>query len=663
MNLHRSESNLFTSLPIHAIAVAVAVMLAACGGGADDQARQQTTAQGGKKYGGTFSSNVLRGNPKGLDPVLISSKHADDIASQVFDRLVELNEKLELIPELARELPTISADGRIYTFKLRTDVNFHDDSCFPGAKGRRMTAEDVRYSFTRCCDPRTSTVAFWAFKDKVKGATEYYNAVLAMTANPAPATSQASKATSATPKASKGSTTTPATSQAPKATSATPKVSKGSTTTPATSETPKGSTTTPATAPEPAVAASHNPPPIEGFKVIDDSTFQIELVEPYTPFLYYLVNSLGDVVPREAVEAYKEDFFRHPVGTGPFVFASWVPDRDLVLRRNPKYWGRDADGNQLPFLDELRFLFIKDDKVQFNEFMMGNLNEVFGIPTELFPSVLDSTRHLLPEYSRYTLQTSPAMLTWYFEFHNQKPPFNKADVRRAFNYAIDREKIVRFVLQNSPYAAAVHGLVPPVFNGYPVESIKGYDYNPTEAKRLMAQAGYPDGKGFPAITLHVYPEPRLGQVAQAVQEMLRTALNVQVDIKVLEFPQLLDQAQLGQLDFWGTRWYGDYPDPETYLVLLNGDLVPDQPGLPSYPNSSRYNSDAFNALFHKGISTIDHVAQMKHYADAEQTAMADAPIMPLFYEMHYRLLQPSVRDYPLDAMARIDLKYAWLDGP
>lgn len=641
MNLHRSESNLFISFPIHAIAIAVAIVLAACGGGAEDQMRQQTAGQGGKKYGGTFTSNVLRGNPKGLDPVLISSKHADDIASQVFDRLVDLNEKLELIPELARELPTISADGRIYTFKLRTDVNFHNDSCFPGAKGRRMTAEDVRYSFTRCCDPRTSTVAFWAFKDKVKGATEYYNAVLAMTANrgtTSPATTQQA----------------PAGGKSKKSSSAAQQASAGSNTS---SPTPPRDNTAASS------ATGQEPPPIEGFKVIDDSTFQIELVAPYTPFLYYLVNSLGDVIPREAVEMYKEDFFRHPVGTGPFVFSSWVPDRELVLKRNPAYWGRDAKGNQLPFLDELRFQFIKDDKIQFNEFMMGNLNEVFGIPTELFPSVLDSARRLLPEYSRYTLQTSPAMLTWYFEFHNQKPPFNKADVRRAFNYAIDREKIVRFVLQNSPYAAAVHGLVPPVFAGYPVASIKGYDYNPAEAKRLMAQAGYPEGNRFPAITLHVYPEPRLGQVAQAVQEMLRTALNVKVDIKVMEFPQLLDQAQLGQLDFWGTRWYGDYPDPETYLVLLNGDLVPDQPGLPSYPNSARYNSDAFNALFHKGVSTIDHVAQMKHYADAEQVAMADAPIMPLFYEMHYRLLQPNVRDYPLDAMARIDLKYAWLDGP
>lgn len=615
MNDHMPSSIPSFAALTRALFLLLLSVLVSCGKG-EEQNQEQAAGRGGKKYGGVYTMNILRGSPKGLDPVLISSKHADDIASQVFDRLVDLNDKLELIPELARALPAISQDGRVYTFNLRTDVFFHNDSCFPGAKGRRMTAEDVRYSFTRACDPRTSTVAFWAFKDKVKGATEYYNRVLAITA-----------ANSATTR---------------------PETSSGSS-----ARTPAGNGA--------AGKNSSEPDPIEGFKVVDDSTFQIELLQPYAPFIYYLVNSLGDVVPREAVEAYKEDFFRHPVGTGPFTFVSWTPDRDLVLRRNPSYWGRDGEGNQLPFLDELRFLFIKDDKIQFNEFVSGNLSESFGIPTEQFPSLVDSSRRLRKSFDKFQLQTTPAMLTWYFDFNNVKAPFNNADVRRAFNYAIDREKIVRFVLQNSPYAPAVHGLVPPVFKGYPVESIKGYGFNPAEAKRLLAQAGFPEGANFPQVTLQVYPEPRLNQVAQAVQEMLRTTLNVKVDIQVTEFPQLLDQAQLGRLLFWGSRWYGDYPDPETYLVLLNGELVPSQEGLPSYPNSSRYNSPEFNALFRKGVSTIDRVAQMKYYAEAERVAMADAPIMPLFYEMHYRLLQSNVRDCPLDAMARVDMKYTWLD--
>lgn len=576
------------------IRIAAVILLIAGVAGCGDRAEvKQTEGQGGKKYGGIYTMNVLRGDPNGLDPVLINSKHADDIASQIYDKLIELNSKLELIPEVARTLPTISPDGRIYRFNLRTDVYFQDDSCFPGGKGRKLNAYDVKYSLTRCCDPRTRTIAFWAFQGKVKGATEYFKAINAGT-----------------------------------------------------------------------VSADSSGPSleIEGFKVIDDSTFQIELIDPYAPFLYYLVNSLGDIVPHEAVEKYRQDFFQHPVGSGAFRFVSWMPGRELLLKRNPNYWGTDNQGNRLPFLDEIRFRFIKDDKIQFKEFESGALDETFGIPTEFFPEVFDPQTHkTTPTYAAYQVQSSPAMLTWYFSFNNQLPPFDNANVRKAFNYAIDRDKIVRYVLQGAPYASAVHGLVPPVFASYPIDSIKGYAFDAAEAKRLLGLAGYGDGKGFPATTLYIYPEPRLVSVAEAVQGMLTENLNVQVDIKQIDFAQFQQQAELGKFAFWGTRWYGDYPDPETFLNLLYGANVPATDTLPSYPNGARYINPRFDALFRRGVSTIDVLARMKHYSDAEQVAMADAPVMPLFYENHYQLLQPWVRDRWLDAMARVDLKYVWVD--
>jgi peptide/nickel transport system substrate-binding protein len=368
------------------------------------------------------------------------------------------------------------------------------------------------------------------------------------------------------------------------------------------------------------------------------------------------------VVPHEAVERYGNDFFEHPVGSGPYVLDHWNPAQELVLKRNPNYWGKDEDGNRLPFIDEIHFRFIKDDKVQFNEFLAGSLDESFGIPTELYPQVLD-VKTMKPQgrFANYQVQTAPAMLTWFFEFNNQRAPFNNADVRRAFNYAIDREKLVRFVLQNAPYGPAVHGLVPPVFPGYPTDRIKGYTFDPAKGKALLAKAGYPDGRGFPSVTLHVYDEPRLLQVAEAIQAMLASSINVKVEIQVLTFPQLLSQAESGKLLFWGTRWYGDYPDAETFLNLVYGALVPKSDTLPSYPNSSRYNNPTFNDYFMKGVTTIDFVARMRYYMEAEQVAMDDAPVMPLFYERHFRLLQPYVRNYPLDAMARYDLKYVWLD--
>ena len=129
----------------------------------------------------------------------------------------------------------------------------------------------------------------------------------------------------------------------------------------------------------------------------------------------------------------------------------------------------------------------------------------------------------------------------------------------------------------------------------------------------------------------------------------------------MAFPQLIDLAESGQIGFWGTRWYGDYPDPETYLNLLNGQIVPDDPNEPSNPNSSRYDDPEYNEIFNEAMRTIDYLARMTKYLEAEQVAMDDAPILPLFYERHYRLLQPWVHGLRIDPMARYNLKRVWID--
>src|ERR1035437_9901879 len=116
-------------------------------------------ASGGKKFGGRYTLNEIRGNPSSLDPVRMNSKVEDDIGTNIFDKLVENNSKLELVPELAKTWE-ISSDGMIYTFHLRTDVFFHDDSCFVSGKGRKMIANDVKYSFERVCNPKTLTSGY-----------------------------------------------------------------------------------------------------------------------------------------------------------------------------------------------------------------------------------------------------------------------------------------------------------------------------------------------------------------------------------------------------------------------------------------------------------------------------------------------------------------------
>ncbi len=546
-------------------------------------------AAGGKHLGGTFRLNMLRGSPNGLDPVRISSKLADDIALNIFDRLITFDSTLGVVGELARTWD-VSSDGRVYTFHLRTDVIFHDNVCFPNGLGRKMTATDVAYSFGRACDPRTNSVSFWAFQDRVVGAVRYFDACKA-----------GERTQNAWP---------------------------------------------------------------EGMSVLDDSTIAIRLEAPFAPFLLTLANGFGCVVPREAVEHYGADFNRHPVGTGPFRFDRWEEDRWMILVRNPRYWQHDAHGNQLPLLDSVHIAFIKDDNVQFLSFRQGDLDECFTIPTEIFPSIInrsltDGSVRMHKQFAQYQLQATPAWCTWFVDFLCTRAPFNDDRIRRAFALSIDRHRIVRYVLQNAPSAPAEGGITPPVLPAYQTKGIKGLNFDPTRARAELAASGHADGKGLEGLVLTIYPEPRLKQCAEALQRMWKENLNVDVRIEIVQFAQFLSMAEEGKFLLWGTRWYGDYPDAETFLTLFNGDLLPRDSNAASYPNSTRINDSLATSLIRQGVNEPNETVRHGYYAEAEARLAFLAPSALLFYEMHYRLLQPYVRGYPLDPMARIVLKHTW----
>jgi len=542
--------------------------------------------KGGKAYGGIYRINMLRGSPSALDPVRVSSKLADDICLQIFDRLVTFDSLLGVQGELAVGWD-IRPDGKEYVFHLRTDVRFHDDRCFRNGIGRLLTAHDMVYSLTRACDPTQKTLSFWAFQDRVAGATRYHR------------------------------------------------------------EREQG----------------RNSRPPEGIVARDDSTLVITLEQPFAPFLLTLASGFGCAVPREAVEFYGEEFFRHPVGSGPFVFQEWKEDQQITLVRNPDYWQHDNVGNQLPFLDAVQIEFIKDDNVQFASFKQGLLEESFTIPTEVFPLLVDASTGMLRDRSaRFTIQRRPALCTWFVDCLCTQAPFSDRRVRRALSMSIDRHRLVRFVLQGQPYAAASHGITPPVLREYLIDSIRGLGFDPDQARAELAQAGFPNGRGFPDVTFTIYSEPRLKQTAEALQQMWREHLGITVKIRVLQFAQFLQEAEAGRLQLWGTRWYGDYPDAETFLGLFNGAGVPTDPHGASYPNSSRFNDRNITQLLMDAVNEPSMEKRHVLYRRAESLIAQESPALLLFYEMHYRLMQPYVRDTPLDPMARVVLKHTWFDS-
>lgn len=402
-------------------------------------------------------------------------------------------------------------------------------------------------------------------------------------------------------------------------------------------------------------------PGVSGYIAKDDSTFQIKLKKPFGPFIYYLTLAYSYVVPKEAVEKYGKDFFQNPVGTGPFVFVDWKPDLELNLKKNPDYWEKDKFGNQIPYLEGAKFKFLKEVSQQLLEFRNGNLDECYRIPNESFKAIVTPEKTLTPEFSQFKLQKVPSLAIQFYGFLTTGKIFNNEKVRQAFNYAIDRNKIIKFVLNGQGYMEAIYGIVPPAMPNYDYKQIKGYGFDLTKARQLMAEAGYPDGKGFPDAVLQINSGgDRNIQIAESIQSMLKE-IGVNMKLNIIQFAQHLDNIDAGRADFYRLGWIADYPDPENFLNLYYGKNVPKDPTAISPINSTRYQNSDYDEIYEKAISTTDQAERYKLYLQAEQIAVSQAPMMFIYYDEDYRLLQNYVNGYALDPMHRVNFRYLWLD--
>lgn len=399
---------------------------------------------------------------------------------------------------------------------------------------------------------------------------------------------------------------------------------------------------------------------VRGFEAPDDTTFLIRLTKPFAPFEYTVTQTSMGIVPREAVEHYGRDFFQHPVGSGPFRFVSWTPDRELILQRSSSYWDTDEHGNRLPYLDGIRFSFIKDDKLQLLEFAAGNLEESFRIPSEFFADIVDENKNPKGKWSRYQLLHKTALSTQFYGMVTTKGVFRDARVRRAINYAVDRNRIIRYVLKGQASGPAHHGLVPPSMPDYQSDSIVGYSFNPARARELLAEAGYPNGADFPELTLQLNSGGgRNVSIAEAIQGMLKEHLNISIRLQQVEFAQHLSDIDKGKAPFFRLGWVADYPDPESFLNLYYGRIVPpDDEDSPI--NSTRYRNAEFDRLYERAITTTDRAERMRLYRMAEQIAISDAPMLLILNDEDYRFVQPYVKNHPHSAMDRTNHHRTWM---
>lgn len=384
---------------------------------------------------------------------------------------------------------------------------------------------------------------------------------------------------------------------------------------------------------------------VKGLKVVDDYTFQITLVRPLAIFLYVIAMPHGCVFPKEAMEKYGDEMRIKAVGTGPFKVKEHKGEEGIILVKNENYWRKDKFGNQLPYLDAIKFTFIKEKKSELLEFKKKNVDVVYRLPLEMMDEIVGKNGDLIGDYKNYNLQFIPSLRLEWYGFLNTNEIFKDAKVRKAFNYAIDRKKLVDYTLKGTGIQA-IYGVVPPALVGYDSKAIKGYEFDPNKAKQLLTEAGYSNGNGFPEVVLQINSGGGINlQVAEAIQKMLKENINIDVKFSIIPQAQHFENLEMGKSPFFRFGWFADYPDPETYLNLFYGKLIPENPNERSSFNTSRYKNAKFDSLLTLALSTADEDERNLLYLQADQTAMDDAPIMPIYYEKYYRLLQPYVKNF------------------
>ena len=501
-------------------------------------------------------------NLTSLDPAFARNQNATWMINQVFNGLVQIDKELNTVPCIAKTWE-IADDGLTYTFHLRNDVFFQDDTLFKNGKGRKVVAQDFAYSFNRLIDPKVASSGGWIFSDKVKDSNS--------------------------------------------------------------------------------------------FIAVNDSTFQVKLLKPFPAFMNLLTAQYCSVVPKEVVEHYGKDFRNHPVGTGPFKFKYWKEDEVLVLLKNENYFEKDSAGNAMPYLDAVKVTFINDKQSAFMNFIKKDLDFFYSVDGSYRDDILTKSGRMTSKYKgKFQLIKSPYLCIEYLGIlvdpDNalvKNSPLRFKKVRQAINYAIDRAKLIKY-LRNSIGIPATSGFIPKGMPGFDSVKVKGYDYNPTLAAKLLVEAGFPNGKGMPEIKLSTSTTYK--DLIEFIQGELNN-IGIKAKVDVSPSASLRDLMSKNEVSFFRGSWIADYPDGENYLsVFYSKNKVP------LGPNYTGYFNKEFDQLFDRAYYENDNQKRFALYQKMDNMVLEHASVVPILYDQSVVMLQNNISGYKVNPLCLMVLK-------
>lgn len=547
---------------------------------------------------------VRTDGPKKLDPARGSTQYDNQAISQFYDTLLQykyLARPSALEPGLVETMPEIvsNADGtQTWKFKLRDDVYFHDDPCFPGGKGRKLRTDDIFYSWKRLADPEYELENWWILKGMIVGFDQYKEEQNAAAAGG---------------------------------------------------------------------KAFDYEKPVAGLKKINDLEFEVILTQPVQQFQWKIAQFQLAAVPREAVEKYGKRLNLHPVGTGPFILAredDWRPAESLRLTRNPNYrteyypteheagdvekglWNPELTKRKLPLLDRVDVTFYVPDPAMWLDFEQGKLG-MTQVPAEYFDKAfVRRNRQLREEYkSRGITSHAINMLDFIFRGFNMEDPIlggydeKSKKLRQALSLAFDGDAM------NEQFYNGINtvydGPIPPGLDGYPTDGIADVSYRGPDiqrAKQLLAEAGYPDGKGLPEI---VYYTSRGGNQAEQAQAEVRMAkeIGVKLNPRLVDFSELIEAVNKKKAPLFGYAWGSDYPDAENTMALFYS------PNHAPGSNSFNYNRPEFDKMYEQCRTMPPGPERTAFYEKMRDFIIEDCPFYGSMARIRFYLVNPWLKNF------------------
>ncbi len=387
---------------------------------------------------------------------------------------------------------------------------------------------------------------------------------------------------------------------------------------------------------------------VESYKAVDDTTFVVQLKQPFPAFLGLLSMRYCSVVPKEAVEHYGNEWRRNPVGTGPFQYKMWEENIKLIFRKNPLYFEKDENGTPLPYLEAVSITFLPDKQSEFLQFAQGKIDFMSGLDNSYKDEILTTKGQLKEKYQdRVKLLTTPYLNTEYLGFFMgaETPEIQSNLLRKAVNYGFDRKKMVTY-LRNGLGIPAIHGFIPKGLPGF--AEIEGYSYQPEIARSLIEQYKLETGDPNPEIVIGT--NSQYLDICEYIQRELEK-LGIKVTIDVMPPSTLRQKKSSGELDIFRASWVADYPDAENYLSLFYSLNF-----TPNGPNYTHYKSELMDSLYEQSLSIV-HIDDRKNlYTKMDSLIVADAPVIPLYYDMAIRFVSKKVNGLGINPQNFLFLK-------